>query len=152
MLISFQMSTVNLVLVLQNNDIYSSFRCFGKLWSRLISPCISHLFHTVPWTAWRPASAQEPAWSAAATTSGADSQNCTWNSVRQLFWIASRGPPNPSTSYLGGMGCNMGNITFPVLAAGNTSAVFHLSSLCVVLLEHPLQIGIGDTWAIILVT
>lgn len=118
----------------------------------LFQPCISHLFHTVLWTAWRPASAQAPAWSAAATTSGADSQICTWNSVRQLFWTASRGPPNPGTSYLWGMGCKMGSITFSVFAAGNTSAVFYLSSLYVVLLGHPLQTGRGDTWAIILVT
>lgn len=118
----------------------------------LFQPCISHLFHTVPWTAWRPVSAQEPAWSAAATTSGADSQTCTWNSARQLFWTASRGPPNPSTSYLWGMGCKMGNITFFVFAARNTSAVFYLSSLYVALLGHPLQTGRGDTWAISLVT
>lgn len=73
---------------------------------------LSHLFHTVLWAEWRPASAEEPASYAALTPSKADSQICTWSSVRSLLWTASRGPPNLSKSYLGERGCKTGTIGY----------------------------------------
>lgn len=77
---------------------------------------LSHLSQTVLGEEWTPASAQEPAWSAAPTTSEADSQTCTWSSVHQPFWTAGHERANLSKSYLrgggGGGGCKTGTIGY----------------------------------------
>lgn len=107
----------------------------------------SHLSHTVLCPGWKPGSAEEPAWPAAATTSGADSQTCTWSSFRWLSWTSCRGPPNLNKSYLEGQGQQAA--TFSWFKQKRHKSARRKPSLF--LLAHFLT-GMGDRWAVSLVT
>lgn len=89
----------------------------GPYWNSLVHSLVpnrqlSYLFHTFHWAEWRPVSAEEPAWSAAQTTSEIDSPTCTWSSFRWLLGTSSHEPPNQSKSCLGDRGFN--TVIFPV--------------------------------------
>lgn len=120
------------------------------IWASLHSLRIesSHLFHTVLCPGWKPGAAEEPAWPAATTTSGAYSQTCTWSSFRWLSWKASHWPPNLSKSCLD-------KKRHKTATSSWCENKHQYSTNCkpsLFLLEHLLQTGMGDKWAVSLVT
>lgn len=108
----------------------------------------SHLSHTVLCPGWKPGSAEEPAWPAAATTSEVDSQTCIWSSFHWLSWTSCRGPPNLNKSYLEGQGHQAA--AFSWFKHKHHNSARQKPSLF--LLAHFLQTGMGDRWAVSLVT